>query len=241
MLNVAICDDNLEDLSNITLLLGEYINTQKNKPIIEYTSFQNALDLIISLESAQKYDLILLDIVMPLVTGMSAAKEIREFNKDVKIVFLTSSTEFAFESYSVSAYDYILKPIDRKKFFFLLDKIISEKKNQINTSFLVKSKIGLTRIYINKLEFAEINGRTILYNLTNGLIIEAPGSMIELEKLLSNSLCFIKPHRSYIINMNYIVTLLQREIKMRSFSHVPISKANYSSIKSAYINFSFND
>ncbi|SET70155.1 two component transcriptional regulator, LytTR family [Natronincola peptidivorans] len=195
--------------------------------------------MIAAMESGQRYELILLDILMPLITGMDAAKEIRQFNQDIKIIFLTSSTEFAVEAYSVGAYYYAIKPIWKEKLFILLDKVISEMETTLGKSFLIKSNTGLTRVFINRLEFAEVNGRTILYHLTNGSVIEATGSMTELEKLLSDNVCFIKPHRSYIINMEHIDTLSQREVKMQSLALVPISKANYPTVKSAYINFSF--
>jgi DNA-binding LytR/AlgR family response regulator len=108
-------------------------------------------------------------------------------------------------------------------------------------SFLIKSKTGLTRIFINRLEFAEIIGRTMLYHLTDGSVIEATGPMSELEnKILSNP-CFIKPHRSYIVNMNHIDTISQREIKMNSLALVTISKANYNTVKSAFITFTFKE
>lgn len=241
MLKIAICDDNIEDLSNMVSIINEYQSLQRDKHIISYTAFQNALDLISAIESGQLYDLLLLDILMPLMTGMDAAKEIRQFNQDVKIIFSTSSTEFAVESYAVDAYYYALKPIWKEKLFILLDKIIFEMENNTSKSFLIKSKTGLTRIYINKLEFAEIIRRTILYHLIDGSVIEAVGSMSALENELLSNDCFIKPHRSYIINMNYIDALNQREIKMQSLALVPISKANYNTVKLSYIEFTFEE
>lgn len=239
MLKIAICDDNIEDLSNMVSIINDYISLQRDKRIISYTAFQNAVDLIAAIESGQLYDLVLLDILMPFMTGMDAAKEIRQFNQDVKIIFSTSSTEFAVESYSVGAYYYALKPIWKEKLFVLLDKVISEMETDTSTSFLVKSKTGLTRIYINKLEFAEIIHRTIFYHLTDGLVIEAVGSMSALEKDLLSNNCFVKPHRSYIINMNYIDTLRNREMKMQSLALIPISKSNYNNVKASYLTYIF--
>lgn len=241
MLKIAICDDNISELSNIVSIIGDYQGLQSNNGRIKFTAFHSAVDLIAAIESGQQYNLILLDILMPFMTGMDAAKEIRQFNQDVKIIFMTSSPEFAVDSYSVDAYYYALKPIWKEKLFILLDKVISEMEIQLGASLLIKSKTGLTRIYINRLEFAEVIGRTIHYHLTDGSVIEAVGSMLELEKeLLSNS-CFIKAHRSYIINMEHINTLSQREIKMQSLALVPLAKANYSTLKSAYIAFAFEE
>ena len=241
MLKIAVCDDNITDLSNIVSILDDYLALQRDKNKIQFAAFHSAVDLIAAMESGQVYDLVLLDILMPFMTGMDAAKEIRQFNQDVKIIFMTSSPEFAVESYSVDAYYYALKPIWKEKLFILLDKVISETEIQLGTSLLIKSKTGLTRIYINRLEFAEVIGRNIHYHLTDGSAIEAVGSMSELEKGLLSYPCFIKPHRSYIINMEYIDTLSLREIKMRSLALVPIAKASYSNVKSTYIKFSFEE
>jgi DNA-binding LytR/AlgR family response regulator len=241
MLKIAICDDNIADLSNIVSIIEDYQALQRDKNKIKYTAFQNATDLIAAMESGQEYNLVLLDILMPFMTGMGAAKEIRQFNQAVKIIFMTSSPEFAVESYSVDAYYYALKPVWKKKLFILLDKVISETEIQLGTSFLIKSKTGLTRIYINRLEFAEVVGRTILYHLTDGSIIEAIGSFRELEKELLSNPCFIKTHRSYIINMEHIDTISQKEIKMQSQDLVPMAKANCNTVKSTYIAFAFKE
>ncbi|MBF8983339.1 response regulator transcription factor [Lutibacter sp. B2] len=241
MLKIAICDDNISDLSNIVSIIEDYRSLQRDKNDIKYTAFQNAADLIAAMESGQEYNLVLLDILMPFITGMDAAKEIRQFNQDVKIIFMTSSPEFAVESYSVDAYYYALKPVWKKKLFVLLDKVISETEIQSGASFLIKSRTGLTRIYIKRLEFVEVVGRTILYHLTAGSVVEAIGSLRELEKELLSNPCFIKTHRSYIINMEHIDTISQREIKMQSHALVPMAKANCNTVKSAYITFAFKE
>ena len=239
MLNIAICDDDIEELSKLNSIINDYIKANEDKIIINCKKFESPLELIAALEKNSHYDLIILDIIMPLFTGMDTAKEIRLFDENVKIIFLSSSPEFALESYSVNAYYYFLKPVSREDLFKILDKTILEIKNQLGSSFLVKSKIGLLRIYIDKLEFAEIKGRTMSYNLIDGSTIESNSSMIELEKILSGNSNFIKPHRSYIINMKYISTISKKEITMRSHSHVPMAKINYNAIKSAYINYFF--
>jgi DNA-binding LytR/AlgR family response regulator len=238
-MRIAICDDNISDLSNMVSIINVYKEQRKDKYKIEFTAFQTAVDFIAALESRQKYDLVLLDIIMPSLSGMAAAKEIRQFNQDIKIIFSTSSPEFAVESYSVEAYYYALKPIWRDKLFILLDKLFSEIEISSSNSILIKSQSGLRRIPMKRLEFAEVITRSIYYHLTDGSVIEALGSMVELEKELSSYSCFIKPHRSYIINMDHIDTVSQKEIKMQSSALVPLAKANYPIVKAAYISYSF--
>ena len=109
MIKIAICDDNKDELTNMVQLIKLY---QEAKYLnFEYTAFQNGLDLISDLERKKKYDLYCLDIIMPVFTGIEVAKEIRDYDKNAPIIFFTSSTEFALESYSVNAINYVLKPI----------------------------------------------------------------------------------------------------------------------------------
>ncbi|MFA9464137.1 MAG: LytR/AlgR family response regulator transcription factor [Velocimicrobium sp.] len=240
-MKIAVCDDNKRDLSNIVSLLNNYKLLQKHKHIIEYTTFHNAVDLIAELEIGHPYDVVLLDILMPHITGIDAAKEIRKFNQNVKIIFMTSSPEFAVASYSVSAYYYALKPVGAETLNPLLDKLISEMEIEKESTILVKGKGGLSRIFINRLEFAEVIGKTIFYHITDGSVIQAVGSMTKLENELLTNDFFIKPHRSYIINLLHINTLGQREIKMHSLAIIPLAKANSHAVKSAYIASSFKD
>ncbi len=239
MLKIAICDDNISDLSNIVSLIDDYQELQMDKGKIKYHTFHNGLDLIAAMESGQPYDLIFLDVLMPFMTGMDAAKEIRQFNQEAKIIFTTSSPEYAVESYAVDAYYYALKPIWKEKLFLLLDKVISERAAQTDLSLLVKSKTGLTRITFNRLEFAEITGRTICYHLTDGTVVEALGSMQELEKELLSNGGFIKTHRSYIINMEQVFSIGTKEVIMQSKAVVPLAKGNARVVKEAYMTFAF--
>jgi DNA-binding LytR/AlgR family response regulator len=104
-MKIAICDDNRQDLLHIASLVETYRNTRKTE--LTYVSFQNATELLSTLEGGN-YDVLLLDVLMPGINGIQAAREIREQDEQVKIIFLTSSPEFAVESYSVQAYYSIL-------------------------------------------------------------------------------------------------------------------------------------
>lgn len=240
MLRIAVCDDNQDDLSKLVSMINEELAARADRHTVECTAFSNAVDLLAVIEGGQSFDLVLLDIIMPFTTGMDAAKEIRQFNKEIKIVFLTSSPEFAVESYSVEAYFYALKPTEKAAVKSILNKFFSDIEDQTDNWFLVKSKTGLIRVYFDKLEFAEVIGRTIIYHLSDGSALEAAGSIIGLEKLLLPESGFIKPHRSYIVNMAHIDTLSQRQIKMRSQTVVPMSKANFNATKAAYMSFAFH-
>lgn len=239
MLKIAVCDDDISDLSNMISMINEYKETNTFRHEITYTAFQSAVDLIAAVEDGNRYEIILMDIVMPLTNGMEAAREIRTHDKVAKIVFLTSSPEFAVDAYAVDAFHYALKPICKDKLFAVLDKIFAASYSQNESSILVKCKTGLTRIPLHILEYAEISGRTICYHLVNGIVLEEPGIMAKLEQVLLAYPQFVKPHRAFIVNLDCIDVLALREVKLYSNAAIPVSKANYTDLKERYITRTF--
>ena len=115
MLQLALCDDSIDELSNMVKLINLY-RTSRNFSC-EYAVFSNGFDLLSALEKGKRFDIYYLDIIMPGFSGIDVAKEIRSFDKTAPIIFFTSSTEFALESYAVKAINYVQKPISKEKLF----------------------------------------------------------------------------------------------------------------------------
>ena len=109
----AACDDDIKFLQELSSLLNAY--GEENNCNVEYNTYTNPLELIAQVEMGTHYDVLFLDIFMPGINGIQCAKDIRILDNLIKIIFLTSSTEFAVESYSVKAYQYLLKPIQIDK------------------------------------------------------------------------------------------------------------------------------
>ncbi len=109
-----LCDDDLSILSELRVLLDRY-RVERN---VEITSaaFQSPLELLTEIERGTRFDILLLDVMMPGENGIDTAREIRRYDQSMKIIFLTSSAEFAVESYTVGAYFYQLKPIWQESF-----------------------------------------------------------------------------------------------------------------------------
>lgn len=118
---IAVCDDQAEELSALTALLDQW-QAERHFPL-RYHTFRSAAGM---LDAAQRerFSLYLLDVMMPGIDGMDAAREIRTFDDAADIVFLTSSPGFAYESYGVRALEYLLKPISGGLLFPVLDKLM---------------------------------------------------------------------------------------------------------------------
>ena len=205
MIKIAFCDDDMEVLHQMNELLDRY-RVERNEDIT-YAAFQSPFELLTEIEKGIRPDILFLDVVMPGQNGMDVAKEIRQYDTNMKIIFLTSSPEFAVESYSVGAYFYQLKPIWEESFFRLMDAVL---------------------------------GRKLLVHLENGVVLESAGSLDDLAGQLMQYSNFFRPHRSFLVNMEYIQNISSRSIKMVNDAEIPIPHGKCSEIKNTYMEYAFN-
>ena len=185
-------------------------------------------------------DIILLDVLMPGENGMAAAREIREYDSNVKIIFLTSSTEFAVESYAVDAWYYQLKPIRREDFFRLMDSACAACTREQKHSLILRSKGGIVRLELEELVYCEVMGRTLTFHLNNGVVLESMGRLDDLCDQLVEYPNFLRPHRSFLINMEYIANIAARSITMQDGAVVPLPHGKYSETKERYLSYIFD-
>lgn len=186
------------------------------------------------------YDLLLLDMLMPSVSGMQAAREIRERNSTTEIVFLTSSPEYAVESYSVRAHYYILKPATAEKLFPILDRLMNHfKKPEEALTIITKSSVF--SLPYGRIEYIEVSSKKLFFYLTDGGVREVSSSMADFEASLLKRPGFIKVHRSYIVNMRSVKELRPGDILTAAGRHVPISRTAYPQVRTAYTRFLFEE
>lgn len=238
MIKVAFCDDDLSVLSEISVLMDEY-RVEHNQEIL-YAAFHSPIELLTEIEKGMSVDVLFLDIVMPAQNGISVAKEIREYDNNVKIIFLTSSSEFAVQSYAVGAYYYLLKPIGKESFWQLMDSVISECKKEQKTSLILRCKSGITRLELDSLMYCEVIGRTLFFYMAHGNALECVGSMDELCRQLIPYKNFLRPHRSFLVNMDYIQSISAKAISMTNLAVIPLPRGKYSEIKNSYLAYVFD-
>lgn len=158
MIQIAFCDDDQTVLDQLSALLEKY--RAQRCVQIQCTAFHSPLDLLAEIEKGTRYDILFLDVIMPAENGITAAKEIRQYDNVVKIIFLTSSAEFAVESYVVGAYFYQIKPIWEDSFFRLTDSVIAECRHADQRSLILRCKTGISRIDLDQLLYCEVLSRT---------------------------------------------------------------------------------
>ena len=204
--------------------------------------FAEGDSLVRAQKSANPFDVIFLDIIMPAFNGMEAAREIRSFDKDAKIVFLTSSAEFALDSYSVKASNYLLKPPSPEALFACLDEMEAEMKAAKQTETIaIKSPRAVHRINPASIELLEAHGKHVSVTLTSGEVIDSIDPLYMLEGRLDLTKGFFKCHRSYLVNLNHVSTYTADEVTMRSGYRVPIARNSKAEFKDAYFAVIFGE
>lgn len=239
MIRVAFCDDDISALNKMQEFLDRYCRERGWE--IAHTVFSSSVELLAEIERGVQFDVLFLDILMPGQNGIEAAAEIRNYDTNVKIVFLTASPEFAVQSYAVRAYFYQLKPLHEEAFFRVLDAALEECRQERERSLILRCKGVITRIEPERLEFCEVLHRTLLFHLISGKMLESTGSLDELGRQLAPYGCFLRIHRSYIVNLEYVQNISCRVVTMTSLTEIPIPRGKYNEIKDAFLAYAFRN
>ena len=202
MIRIAICDDEKEFRDAAERMLKLYMEDKGVSYQVD--TFGVPSDLVDMTEKGTIYDIYLLDIYMPGVTGMSIATELR--NRDIKspIIFLTSSTDHALEAFGVDATHYLLKPYTKDSFYVGMDKAMQSIASHKNDSVILKVDNDYRSILVSKLIYCEAEDKYQRLYLENGERLLVRISGMELYKLLSEFDSFYHCGRAHIINLNHI-------------------------------------
>ncbi len=233
-MRIAVCDDDEQELAHLRELITEY---QLSRGISnDCRFFNNSTDFLCDMKGGE-YDLILLDVLMPGVSGVQVARELRELDKNVKLIFISSSPEFAVESYRVGAYYYLLKPADADSLFPLLDKVESELFMQKEQGFVLKDRKGIVMISFAGLEYVEVINKTVSFHMADGVIREMTAALADVEEKLSHRPEFIKTHRSYLVNLKYVQSIGVSSIVTKNEHIIPVSRRRRNQIQDVYVRF----
>ena len=229
MIKIAFCDDDLSVLRELSALMDKY-RVERNQNIM-YASFNSPLELLTEVERGTRLDIIFLDVLMPAQNGISTAMEIRQYDTSVKIIYLTSSAEYAVDSYSVGAYFYQLKPIWQESFYRLMDSVLSECHKDKENSLILRSRTGITRLDLDRLQYCEVMGRTLLFHRKDGEALDSIGRLDDLCEQLKDYEQFVRCHRSYLINMEHVEHYEYDNVVMKDKTRLSISKANRKKVR----------
>lgn len=234
-MKIAICDDEKQFIDSICPLLEQW--AANNSINLTLYCFSNGDDLIAAHRN-QCMDLIILDVVMPLLNGMDTARELRNDGQTVPIIFLTSAREFAVDSYEVNAFHYLIKPVDEIKLFHILDDFLKTIALPQNV-FTAHTDKGFCKIVVDDVDYLEAQNKEVLVHLTNGRTIMIRELFSKCEEIFTLESGFFRCHRSYIVNLNNIEQFTKSEISTSQNPAIPISRNRYVAFKETYFNYMF--
>ena len=167
MVTIAICDDEDGQRLEIAKLLGEYRAARPEAKLRE-TAFSSSVALLEQVRKTGGFDLYLLDVIMPEQDGIALGLELRELDRGAVIIYLTSSPDYAVESYRARAFYYLLKPVERERFFAVLDEAMELIRRERDTTVPVKTKDGLQMLPVRAIQYGERAERCAVYMLADG-------------------------------------------------------------------------
>lgn len=239
MLRIAICDDNTEELRRTKSLLYSFMEL-KTEIVYHVQEYCSSVQLLASLKTETPCQLYLLDILMPGQNGIDLGRAIHEANPNALLIYLSSSPDYAMEAFRVYAFQYVLKPVTRDKLFPVLAKALAVLKDLDTDTFLLKTKAGILRLECSQIQYVEYLNHLIEVYMDDGRRYTSLTMRVRFDDIIASLVSlpyFVKPHKSYLINMNYVLTLQEHDFTMRNSILIPISRGNYSSVKKQYIDF----
>lgn len=205
MLNVAVVEDNEQDAQKLKAHLNGYAAKNGLQFQIEY--FPDALKFINSFKS--NYDIIFLDIEMPLMSGMETARAIRKTDRSVTLVFVTNMVQYAVEGYEVEAFDYILKPINGYAFDLKLKRIVAHVGSKTDERIVIRTEGETVSLTANSVRYIEVEGHYLNWH-THDKVYRALGTLKSIDKQLTKNYCAIS--RWHVVNMQYVRSVVGNDV-----------------------------
>lgn len=199
MTNVAIVEDNDEEARN----LGEGVKKFMDGAGEGYTlrRFCNAEAFLENYSS--RYDVVFMDIRLPMMDGMQAAERMRKMDGDASLVFVTDMAQLASMGYKVDALDFIVKPVSYDELSLALSRALERRSLTENVSIMVQTAGSTVRLGSRSIRYVEVYNHKLIYHLAAGRMTEAYGQLKDVESVLVPA-GFFKCSRCYLINLRYV-------------------------------------
>ena len=237
MLRVAVCDNEELELQSLEEELTAY--AEQSEEEVEWVSFRDPKKMLESLKNGAGYDVALLDILMPEVSGIALGKYILEQCSDISIIYATTSRDFALDAYENQALRYLLKPVESEKLFSALDFAKAQRREKQEV-IIIKGAEGTVSTTLDQIVLVENVGRCAQYHLLDGRKIKTTSRRGKLDDLVApipDRSEFMKPHKSFWVNMWHINELKKEDLIMKNGVVVPVSYHRQQEVKRTYLKF----
>ncbi len=219
MLHVAIVEDNAQDAEHLLSLLRRF--AQKNHLEIETVRFENPLLFLQGYKG--DLDIVFMDIDMPMMSGMEAARSLRKIDNHVMLIFVTALARFALNGYEVDAYDFIVKPVQENFFNSKMSRALKKLSAEQRTRLLIRSGDKTIRVYTDEVVYVDIYNHVLSFHTENNGVISTRGTMKDVQESLDSS-TFVMCNKSCVVNMRHIQMISGDEVVMSSGERLSVSR-----------------
>ncbi len=206
MLRIAIVEDEAEMRDILKRYLNHFFSEKKVD--ISIFEFEDAISFIDKYKC--DYNLIFLDINLPHMTGLEAAKKIRELDKTTMLIFVTNLVQFAVNGYQVQAFDYLVKPVNYNNFALTMNRALPSLNSSSESILVVDNKRVMHRILLSKLKYIEVVDHILKFHVDD-MVIETYDSLKKYESMLTRY-DFFSCNRCYLVNLRFVTSIIKNEV-----------------------------
>lgn len=226
---VAICDDSDADRRYIMDIVRSWASAAGHE--VQIDGFPSAESFLFRYAGESDYDILLLDIEMGVMDGVTMAKELRKSNDTVQIIFITGYSDYISEGYEVAALHYLMKPVNEEKLCLVLDRAAEKlAKNERVLNFEVSGE--MVRVPIYQIRYADVLGNYVTVHALTDVTVKM--TLGELEKQLDER--FYRVGRSALVNLTQISRVTRAEIRLNDGTAIPLPRGAYEGVNRAIIN-----
>lgn len=237
ILRIAICDDIPKELQNLILITNQYLSVNSLDAHVKGFSHPDGLLNAIVEECFHIY---ILDIVMPMVSGLELGKEIRRLDREVQIIYATTEPQFALQAYAASPINYLVKPINEQHLFDTLDLAISKVDLAEGFTVTVKTADSLRLIKLWDIACCEYRSHAVIFNLTNGdevVSLTIRENFLEYISPILKDRHFLQCHTSFVINMRRVERFAKDSFTLYGGKIIPIAAKKYPLVRDTYMDY----
>lgn len=236
--SIVICDYDRHDVRIIEAMTREWLI--ENAREADLTVFTDPVKFRDSFISGTSYDIYLLGVSMHGTSGIDLGRLIHTRYPNAPLIYVTRSKGHALDAFSVNALRYILKPIDYMEFVSALDFAYIVHRAAPRNLVTVRLPGAVTNINEDDVVYIENNVRSMKYVMKGGEVVNGTRRNISFENFFAPLLSsgkFVQPHKSFIVNLNYISSMRTTSIKLSTGVNIPISRRHITEVHEAYDKF----
>ena len=190
---IAICDDFAADRKYLSSLCERW--SRHNCYRIQISEFTSAENFLFYYAEKKDFDILLLDIEMGAMDGVTMARKLRQDNQTIQIIFITGYADYISDGYEVDALHYLMKPIQEEKLFTVLDRAVTKLiKNEKVLNIISQGE--MLRLPISQINYAEVNSNYITIHSQQTITLKRIGKKAGFSFFQSGTFCFGKSKKN---------------------------------------------